>query len=215
MKNSQAITYWEGMARSNPDEKTIKVNPWNDYTDIDARFIMNHSNSRSRILDLACGTGLTTNKYYTEVGHIDAVEMFPEFSQFIVKSPNVDIFNEDISEFEIDELYDLIVMFGIVQYFNEVEISDLYAKYKEYLKPSGKLLIKNQFGVNEDVHVSGISEELGREYLSQYRHVKKEESILRSIGFQAIKVVDIYPPEANRWENTHFFAIIAGTEETV
>ena len=31
----------------------------------------------------------------------------------------------------------------------------------------------------------------------------------KEIGFKNIEKFDIYPPEANRWNNTHFYAIIA------
>lgn len=100
-------------------------------------------------------------------------------------------------------------MFGIVQYFGESEMRDLYVKYKEYLKTGGKLIVKNQFGVKEDVTVSGMSKEIGKVYYSEYRHLDKEVSLLKSIGFSDVITTDIYPPEANRWDNTHFYAIVA------
>lgn len=209
MKNYKAIEYWESMAHDNPNEKTIKVNPQNDYTDIDAEFIMQYADRQSDILDLACGTGLTVNKYYDRVGHIDAVELFPEFSKFIVKTPKVTVYNEDIMEFSINKSYDLVLMFGIVQYFNREEVAYLYDKYKENLKSSGRLLIKNQFGVEDDVNVSGFSAEIKKEYHSQYRHIDKEVEILKSIGYSVINIIDVYPASANRWKNTHFYAIEA------
>lgn len=211
MDNNQAIKYWEDMANNNPNEKTIKVNPQNDYTAIDANFIMKYADKTSEILDLASGTGLTISKYYERVGHIDAVEVFTEFTKFIPKSPDIDVYNESIVNFKTGKKYDLILMFGIVQYFNEAEIRSLYAKYKKYLKPSGKLIVKNQFGVEEDVHVSGISKELGRPYYSQYRYLEKEVEILKSTGFSSVSTFDIYPPKANRWDNTHFYAIVASS----
>lgn len=211
MEHKRTLGYWQSMANSNPNEKTVKVNSQNDYTDIDASYILSHANRTSKILDLASGTGLSVNKYHQDVGSVDAVEKFPEFSKFIVNSENVNIYNADITEFEPRTEYDFVLMFGIVQYFNETEVRNLYAKYKGSLNNDGMLIVKNQFGVNEDVEVSGVSEELGTEYISQYRHIEKEESILRSIGFNALKVVDIYPPEANRWANTHFYAIEASS----
>lgn len=197
------------MAHNNPDKKTAKVNPQNDYTEIDAKFIMKYANKDSVILDLASGTGMAISRYYEKVGHIDAVEVFTEFTKFIPRSPNIDIFNKSIVDFEPGKKYDLVLMFGIVQYFNESEMDALYKKYKKCLKPTGKLIIKNQFGVKEDVVVSGMSKELGRVYCSQYRHLDKEMNMLRSIGFDKVKVFDVYPTEANRWDNTHFYAIVA------
>lgn len=209
MDHSQAIQYWQDMADSNPNEKTAKVNPQNDYTTVDAEFIMQYANKNSEILDLASGTGMAISKYFEKIGHIDAVEVFPEFTKFIPKSRNISIYNESITAFTPSKKYDLVLMFGIVQYFNEDEIRNLYVKYKDCLKPTGRLIIKNQFGVKEDVNVSGVSEELNKAYYSQYRHLDKELRTLRSVGFNTDEVVDIYPAEANRWDNTHFYAIVA------
>jgi cyclopropane fatty-acyl-phospholipid synthase-like methyltransferase len=209
MEHTQAIDYWEGLAQNNPDEKSVKVNSFNDFTAIDAEFILKHADTNSSVLDLASGTGLVIGKYFDKVAHVDAVELFPEFSKFIVQSPNIDVYNESIEDFDPTKEYDLILMFGIVQYFNESEIRRIYAKYKKFLKASGKLIIKNQFGVNEDVTVTGMSEELNKPYYSQYRHLAKEVELLKSLGFQSVQTFDIYPPEANRWDNTHFYAITA------
>lgn len=73
----------------------------------------------------------------------------------------------------------------------------------------GKIIIKNQFGVRDDVVVEGYSEEQHSNYFAQYRFIDKEVVNLSNIGYQNISVMDIYPPECNRWENTHFYAIVA------
>lgn len=49
----------------------------------------------------------------------------------------------------------------------------------------------------------------GTTIFASYRHIDKETLLLENIGYKNIKVVDIYPPEANRWDNTHFYAIVA------
>ena len=209
MKHDKAIEYWDRLASNNPSERSVKVNPQNDFTSIDAEFIGRYTNSTSRVLDLASGTGLIVNKYYNKVEHIDAVEKYPEFSKYTVNAPNVDVYNEDILDFQPNRKYDIMLMFGVVQYFSEDEVLKVYDRYVESLKPEGKLIIKNQFGVDGDVEVAGISEEIGQEYVSQYRHIDKEVALLESVGYRDIDVVDIYPPEANRWSNTHFYAVVA------
>ncbi|MDR1883661.1 MAG: class I SAM-dependent methyltransferase [Prevotella sp.] len=209
MENKQAIEYWRTMASANPNEKTTKVNPVNDYSQIDADFILEYAGKDSDILDLASGTGLTINKFYDKVHHIDAVELFPDFSGFIKDSANITVINQDVMQFETDRKYDIISMFGIVSYFNRKESVDLYRKYSGLLKPGGKLIVKNQFGITEDVEISGFSEELQQNYFSQYRHLDKEIKILEETGYRNVEAFDIYPPECNRWENTHFYAIVA------
>jgi SAM-dependent methyltransferase len=209
MENKQAINFWRKKALSNPNEKTVKVHDFNDYTQLDAAFILEYATKDSDILDLASGTGLTLNKIYDKVRSIVAVERFEAFSQFIKNSDNVIVVNEDIKMYEPSSVFDLITMFGIVQFFDYDEIEKIYKKYFKYLKPHGKLIIKNQFGVKEDVLVSGYSEELKEDYFSQYRYIENETELLTKTGYKNIEVIDIYPPECNRWNNTHFYAIVA------
>ena len=71
------------------------------------------------------------------------------------------------------------------------------------------IIIKNQFGVEETVEVAGYSEENKTNYYSQYRTIAKETEILEKVGFSNIKTYDIYPKKANRWDNTHFYALVA------
>lgn len=96
-----------------------------------------------------------------------------------------------------------------MHYFNRDEAARIYVKYHSLLRDRGKFIIKNQFGVNEDVTVQGYSEELKQNYFAQYRSIETETTILKQAGFSHFEVVDIYPPEFNRWQNTHFYALIA------
>lgn len=211
MENKSALLFFENMAKNNPDEKSVKIskNGISDFSQLDADFIMKYASKSTRILDLASGSGLIINKIHDKVNHITAVEAFKEFSQFIKKVSNIEIINKDIRFFDTKANFDLINFFGIVQYFNESEVIEIYKKYKNYLSKSGKIIIKNQFGVKEDVIVEGFSYELQTNYYSNYRYINKEVNILKDIGYKNIKVIDIYPPECNRWDNTHFYAIVA------
>ena len=96
-----------------------------------------------------------------------------------------------------------------MHYVNEEEVQVLYKKYQQFLKPQGIFIIKNQFGINETINISGYSQEQKRDYYSQYRWIEREKEILISLGHRIVEVCDIYPPEANRWDNTHFYAIVA------
>lgn len=210
MKNSDALIFYENMSKdSSLTPNSVKLAKNSDFSNIDADFILQHTNENTEILDLGSGSGLIINKIYNQIGHIVAVESFVKFTNFITKTPKINVVNNDIFNFKSHKKFDLITMFAIVQYFNEAEIKKIYSKYKKNLTTNGKIIIKGQFGVQDDVVVSGYSTELKTNYYSQYRHIKKEAEILKKIGYQKIKIIDIYPPKCNRWENTHFYAIIA------
>ena len=208
MKNRKSLDFFADMAKKNPDEKSVKITKVSDFTKMDADFIMKYANKNTHILDLASGSGLIINRIYNNVGHITAVEAFMEFTKFIVQTKKIELINEDISNFKTDKVFDLITMFGIAQYFNETEITNIYKRYYKNLDENGNIIIKNQFGVHEDVTVSGYSDELKTNYYSQYRHIDKEVNLLKEVGYKNIEVIDIYPPECSRWDNTHFYAIV-------
>ncbi len=210
LKNEYSLSFFANLAKNNPDEKSVKITSISDFSDKDADFLLSFSNAETEILDLASGSGLIINKIFEKVKHITAIEAFEQFSRFIKKNKSITIVNQDIMLFDSKFKFDLVTMFGVVQYFNESEIIRIYNKYQENLKEKGKLIIKNQFGVKEDVIVNGYSDELKTNYYSEYRHIDKEVRLLESVGFKHTEIFDIYPPECNRWENTHFYAIVAG-----
>lgn len=208
--NKDSLEFFEKMAKSqNLNTNSVKLAKNSDFSNFDSKFILKHCNENSEILDLAAGTGLVINKLYKNVKKIIAVEPFIEFTKFIEKSKNIGIENQNIFEYNPKQLFDIITLFGIMHYLDENEARIIYEKYKSFLKPRGKLIIKNQFGTSEDVTVKGFSEELNTNYYAQYRHTEKEIEILKKLGYENITITDIYPPDCNRWENTHFYAIVA------
>jgi hypothetical protein len=139
---------------------------------------------------------------------IVAVEKYPEFSEFITKSNRITVINEDLITFNTDQVFDLVSIFGVMNFFNIDEATSIYTKVLNFLHDDGSLIIKHQMGVDEDIVVTGYSEELGTDYYSEYRQVDNEIKLLTSIGFANIEKIDIYPEEYNRWDNTHFYALI-------
>jgi hypothetical protein len=82
------------------------------------------------------------------------------------------------------------------------------------LKDDGVFILKNQFGVKKTKTVIS-SQEVGDNYFAQYRFLDFEVKRLKDIGFSDIKIHDIYPEKANRWEDTHFYALICKKETSV
>ncbi|WP_202391523.1 class I SAM-dependent methyltransferase [Helicobacter saguini] len=210
MTNKQALEFFKDLASRDSSKDSVKLGAKSDFTNFDVAFLCDKILSLdSNILELGSGTGLVTNKIYDKVKSIVALEKFSEFSRHIIKDSKVKIINEDIFDFNIESRFDAILAFGFMHYFNESEAKIIYKKCFKWLKSSGKLVVKNQFGLKQDVTIEEFSKEQNREYYSQYRLLDKEMQILKYIGFKDIKSVDIYPKECNRWDNTHFYALIA------
>jgi HAD superfamily phosphoserine phosphatase-like hydrolase len=179
-----------------------------DFSKYDIAFMKKFANHSKTLLDLGSGTGLLINSLETCFQKIVAVEKYQKFSTFINKSDKIEIINEDLLSFETDEQFDFISIFGVMNFFNYNEALSIYKKLINLLNNDGSLIIKNQMGVKEDVVINGYSEELKTNYYSEYRHIDKEIKLLKEIGFLFIDKYDIYPPEYNRWENTHFYALV-------
>jgi 16S rRNA A1518/A1519 N6-dimethyltransferase RsmA/KsgA/DIM1 with predicted DNA glycosylase/AP lyase activity len=213
MKNAEALTFFYNMSHSKDcNPQSVKLAHNTDYTDIDAEFVLQYADKNTSILDIGSGTGLIINKIYDKVKSIECVEPYAEFTKFIAKSDNITIINEDAFKYNTTKNFDLVSLFGFIQYMSEEEALFIYIKCYKWLKQNGKIIVKNQFAVAEDVNVSGYSEEQKTEYYAQYRNIDKEVNMLKQTGFKNPKVTDIYPPKANRWNNTHFYAIVAEKE---
>ena len=209
--NEKAFTFFEKMAHSDKlSPNSVRLVKSNDFSDMDTAFIRKYAKPNSKVLDLGAGTGLIINKLFPYVESIVAVEPFLEFTKYIIKNKKITIVNADIDKFSTNKLFDIISFFGVMHYVDEIEAKAIYSKYIHYVSEEGKMIIKNQFGLYEDVTIDGFSEELQENYFSQYRHIDKELRLLREVGFNNIEVVDIYPKECNRWNNTHFYALVAG-----
>jgi 2-polyprenyl-3-methyl-5-hydroxy-6-metoxy-1,4-benzoquinol methylase len=155
MENKDALLFFKEMAATVKDPLAVKLSPTNDMTAYDAAFILKFADSNTSILDLGTGTGLTINKLYNHVKRITAVEPFESFTKYIVKSPSVQIVNKVIFEFSADTEYDLITVFGFISYFNEIEAKEVYRRCYTWVKPGGKIIIKNQFSIEQDVIIEG------------------------------------------------------------
>lgn len=207
--NKQACEFFAELSKSSTTPYTTKYGPVNDHTRQDADFLLQYLDSNKTLLDLGSGGGLLIEKLWQDVGQIVCVEQFEAFSRHIVKAENISIYNETIQEFATDLRFDVISMFGIMQYFDENEAKSVYVKYKQFLKAHGILAIKQQFGIEEDVVIESYSEAMKRTYYSNYRKLDKEINLLSQAGFDAIQTYDIYPAELNRWPNTHYYVIVA------
>jgi 16S rRNA G527 N7-methylase RsmG len=212
VNNKLALDFFRKMSEDKlKGQKSVKLANSSDFSDLDAAFILKYTNDKSNILDLGSGTGLIINKICNKIGKITAIESFKNFTDFIIKRENIQIINQNIFDYNpsIDDQFDLITIFAVMHYFNENESIEIYNKYFPFLKPGGKLICKNQFGIKEDVVVEGYSDEQKTNYYAEYRHIDKEVKLFEKIGYKNIEVIDIYPPECNRWNNTHFYAIVA------
>lgn len=211
--SGKAMLFWKDMAAENPAKTSVRLNAANDMSRYDAdfisRFIEKNCAGNCRMLDLGSGTGLILDKISAPVELITAVEPFSDFTRHIEPRPYLEIVNAAIQDFVPKIQYNLASFFGVMQYFSACEAAEVYKKYAEYLATDGFIIVKNQFSINEDLLVDGYSEQLGKNYYSQYRTLEHEKKLLAGAGLDNITAYDIYPSECNHWDNTHYYALTA------
>lgn len=209
MKNTDALTFFRKFVdESEHPDVAIKLGS-GDHSDLDAAFIERYIGPTDLMLDIGSGSGLIVNKLYKKVKSVIAVEPCEKLSAYIQKDPRITIINKNFFDYETNQRMDVITIFGTMHYFNREESAEVYSRCFSMLRSGGTLLIKNQFGLSSDVQIENFSAELNMVYYAQYRALSSEIETLCKIGFRKVLHFDIYPPEYNRWSNTHFYAIAA------
>jgi trans-aconitate methyltransferase len=164
------------------------------------------------VLDLGAGSCVLADRLAAldDVAQVCAVEKFGEFFEKRPAHPKVETRAVDVRDFRDPRRFELVMLFGVLNYLEDAEVRDLYARIVPMLAPSGHLVVKHQSGVLDDVIVDGHSAELGRTYQAVYRSRAHDLELLGE-HFIVDETVDIYPPELNRHANTHFYGFVCRT----
>jgi len=210
MGNSKIDHYYSVLAEKATCQNVTR-NKATDSSVLDSTLVLKYADKEKALLDLGSGTGLLVNRLFGFYKSITAVEKYIGFSKFIDYRKGINIINQDMLDpWQIEGKFEVITLFGVMNFFSKKEAENVYNMAYSFLKDNGIIIVKNQFGIECDVSVDGFSEELQTYYYSEYRHIKSEKKLLDVAGLHIKDVVDIYPADYNRWDNTHFYALICG-----
>lgn len=182
-----------------------------DAYDLAALAALGGEREQVRMLDLGCGTCVIPNLVVDRLGWtVHAVDYVAEFLTHAIDDPLLTTEVGDVKTYTgTPGAYDVVTLLGVITYLPDAaERRDLYARCRALLAPGGALLVKAQYGVDEDVVVDGYSEAFARDYHAIYPLLSSEVALMGEV-FGDVEVVDPYPAELNRWDNTHFHYLIA------
>lgn len=182
----------------------------NNRDEYDFELIKKYIDEKSRVLDLGCGTGILEAKLYEHVKEIIGVDKYKGFLEKAFKKPNIQYIEGDISELKslnIKSPFDLILLFGVTMYLTDQELDNIINEAIKLLSPNGTFIIKNQWGLDQELIVDKYSEKLKSIYYAKYRRLKDMCELIKSKNLSC-EVCDIYPAEMNNWTNTHEYALI-------
>lgn len=177
----------------------------------DLQLIEQYINPSTHLLDLGCGTCYITNQLADKVSFIKGVDKFKEFLSACETSEHFKTEQVDVLHYRDNKQYDVILLFGVMVYFDENESRKIYANCKAMLKKGGTLIVKHQTGNTEDIVIDAFSKQIGDHYYAVYKHIDKDVTLLKE--FFDVNVIDIYPPKLNPWPNTHFYAFVCSHKQ--
>ena len=173
----------------------------------DSELIKKYITPNCSLLDLGCGTGVMEELLYKEIKKIVAIDKYQEFINKAIKKDNIEYIIDDFSGLNFDEKFDIIILFGVTMYLSDNEFLNLLNKMYNLLKNDGTAIIKNQWGITEELEINKYSEDLKSIYYAKYRKLSAVRDIIESNGFSC-KIHDMYPEDMNEHKNTHEYALI-------
>jgi len=171
----------------------------------DLKLIKNYLKNDYKVLDLGCGTGLISKSIVDNIGHIVAVDFVKDFIERI-NHEKITTIHSDLLSFQQNEKFDVILLFGVFNYFEINDVEIICKKIQKMLKKDGTIIIKHQCGRSKKVIIDKFSEELNHHYHAVYRELDSEVKNLEK--FFHVEIVNIYPKELNKWNDTHHYAFI-------
>ncbi len=184
----------------------------NDRGYYDVEFIKKYITQMSQILDLGCGTGILEEPLSPLVTRIVGVDKYQEFIDKAFKAPNIQYIASSFKDLQLEGKFDLILLFGLTMYLSDEELQDLFIKVANLMKDKSIFIIKNQFGIDEEVIVNNFSDNLQCFYYAKYRKLSDMCKMISDFGF-SYDIVDIYPSYVNKYKNTHEYALVLRKEK--
>ena len=136
-------------------------------------------NSDGAVLDLGSGVGFWTEYFAQHFGRVTAIEASPPLYQATVarcsKYANATLLNDDVLDFEPDNLYSMIFLGGMLMYLNESDVISLLERVTPFLEPEGIVLCR------ESTVRSGTLTRQG-DYQVAYRSVQTYSSLFSKCG---------------------------------
>lgn len=153
-----------------------------------------------KILDLGSGSGDLSRRLLKSDSQMTAVDQENNFGKSFFGDSRIDFVNSSIQDFNSEERFDLILLFGVVTHLEIPVEESSYSKIKELLNSNGVAVIKNQCSDGDSFIFNGYSEELGMKYVARYPNKIEQLNRLSKV-FSKVSVVE-YPNEFKKHPNS-------------
>jgi SAM-dependent methyltransferase len=149
--------------------------------------------SHARILDLGSGFGELSRSICGPDCTLVAVEQEAAMGVVFADDPRFTFEIANVVDYEPRELFDVVLLFGVVTHLTEAEEDAVYDVIVTALIDGGVAVVKNQCSDGPEFEVSTFSENLGSAYEGRYPSVEHQGRRLAN-HFESVDVVS-YPAE--------------------
>lgn len=156
--------------------------------------------ANGRILDLGSGFGELSRSICPIGGTLMAVDHEELFSSAFKSDERFRFICNTVDSFEIEERFDVALLFGVVTHLTRDRELATYRKINEHLDKGGLAIVKNQCSDGEEFAVDQFSAELNCRYQGRYPSVSDQEALLGEV-FSSVSTT-VYPLHLKRHPNS-------------
>ena len=148
-------------------------------------------NRQWQILDMGCGAGRWSLAFARKARFVIGVDNSPALLKIAenqarrLSVSNVKFIESSIIDFSYPERFDLVFIGGVLLYINDDELSQLTTKFKDLLKPEGKLVLLESISTKERiVKTDSYEKHLQIPYSAIYRRSDDYKVLCEKEGFR-------------------------------
>jgi len=213
--------FWERYSKQNNSENS-RMNLEVDEKKASEKFVLEKQHlekiisfkKSDTVVDLGAGIGLWSDFFSKKVSKVYLVEKQEHFITHAKKRINdLMLFNietvlSDVIDFDIQEnSVDYVFISGVTIYLSDDVLYVLAKKIFSYLKPNGKLIHRDAYGINERYVVDKYSDALGLDYSALYRTREEYDNyFIKKGNFKKKYDQDMYDggkkSPYNKWDET-------------
>ncbi|MBU1706411.1 class I SAM-dependent methyltransferase [bacterium] len=197
--------FWEKYVKNRPGEfiafETLEENAaYHHRTETRHIFRVVNVTSESTVLDLGCGTGRWAFEFAKRCKHVVAVDYSPgmierakeDAANLGVKNILFDV--ATVQDFRSSELFDVIIVSGVLAYFEDDDMLPILENIRRHLKPNGRVISRETVAIRERHKLDDeFHGKVGDVYSAIYRLPEEYPPALAKVGLKLVYSDDFTP----------------------
>ena len=201
--------FWEERAKRYQQQELINVSNLESNAELarekhrqEHKVLMDYMRPKpgQQILDLGAGHCAWSSVFARIVAHVDAVEYSAGMIGLARRNieaeglKNITLHHGAAQDFNSDRRYDIVLLSGLAIYLNNDELATLLRRIQGYLKPGGRVILRDSTGKEAPLTIRNrYSEELDANYSAHYRTSEQYIACFVEHGFVIQRHQNMFP----------------------